>query len=251
MPDVTVRGVTLSAAARQTPKIIVPVMADTLPAAVEQAQALAALPAAELVELRLDPLPRADWAAALAAVRAALPGKPLLVTVRTAREGGCVDLDPAAYTQAVLGLLPGPDLIDVEFSAGAENVKALIAAAHTAGAAVVCSKHHFEGTPPQAAMTEALCAMADAGADIAKLAVMARTAADTAALLAATAEAAARRPDTPRLTMAMGPLGTVSRVCGGAFGSCATFGAAGAASAPGQPDAGALAQALAALQACL
>ena len=39
--------------------------------------------------------------------------------------------------------------------------------------------------------------------------------------------------------MSMGPLGAVTRFCGGAFGSCATFGVTSgtAASAPGQPAA--------------
>ena len=39
--------------------------------------------------------------------------------------------------------------------------------------------------------------------------------------------------------MSMGPLGAVSRFCGGAFGSCATFGVTSGttASAPGQPPA--------------
>lgn len=255
MPDITVRGVTLSAATRQTPKIIVPVMADTLPVAEKQAAALAALPAAALVELRLDPLPAADRPAALAAVRGALRAdQPLLATLRTGREGGLAALDPAAYAAAVEELLAGPvlpDLVDIEFSAGAGLVAKLSAAAHAAGVKTVYSEHHFDGTPPQTVMTEALCAMADAGADIAKLAVMPKSPADAAALLAATAAAAAARPDTPRLTMAMGAMGAVTRVCGGAFGSCATFGAAGQVSAPGQPDAAALAQALRALETCL
>lgn len=255
MPDVQVRGVTLSAAAKQKPHIIVPVMAATVPEAERQAAALAALPAAELVELRLDPLPAASRAAALAAVRGTLrAGQPLLATLRTKREGGLADLDPAAYAAAVHELLAGPvrpDLVDIEFSAGAALVGGLCAAARAAGVKTVFSEHHFDGTPPQEQMAAALCAMADAGADIAKLAVMPHSAADAAALLAATAAAAASRPDTPRLTMAMGPLGAVTRVCGGAFGSCATFGAAGHTSAPGQPDAEALAQALKALQSCL
>ena len=76
------------------------------------------------------------------------------------------------------------------------------------------------------------------GADVAKLAVMPGDAADAARLLQATAQAAARRPETPLITMAMGPAGAVTRLCGGAFGVCASFGAmGGAASAPGQPDA--------------
>ena len=39
--------------------------------------------------------------------------------------------------------------------------------------------------------------------------------------------------------MSMGPLGAVTRFCGGAFGSCATFGVTSgtSASAPGQPPA--------------
>ena len=195
MPDITVRGVTLCAAARQTPKVIVPVMADTLPAAKDQAAALAALPAAELVELRLDPLPAADRTAALAAVRGALRAdQPLLLTLRTKREGGLADLDPAAYAAAVKDLLAGPvrpDLVDIEFSAGPERVGELLNIAHAAGVRTVLSEHHFDGTPPQDEMTASLCAMVDAGADVAKLAVMPMKAGDAAALLAATAAAAA------------------------------------------------------------
>ena len=255
MPDITVRGVTLCAAARQTPKVIVPVMADTLPAAKDQAAALAALPAAELVELRLDPLPAADRTAALAAVRGALRAdQPLLLTLRTKREGGLADLDPAAYAAAVKDLLAGPvrpDLVDIEFSAGPERVGELLNIAHAAGVRTVLSEHHFDGTPPQDEMTASLCAMVDAGADVAKLAVMPMKAGDAAALLAATAAAAAARPRTPRITMAMGTLGAPTRVVGGAFGSCATYGAAGHASAPGQPDAAILFRALQALENCL
>ena len=88
-------------------------------------------------------------------------------------------------------------------------------------------------------VTAALTGMADTGADIAKLAVMPHTAADAARLLEATACAMAARPGTPLITMSMGPLGAVTRFCGGAFGSCATFGVTSgtAASAPGQPPA--------------
>ena len=42
----------------------------------------------------------------------------------------------------------------------------------------------------------------------------------------------------------MGTLGTVTRICGEAMGSCLTFGTEGKASAPGQVDAKTLRQAL-------
>ena len=109
----------------------------------------------------------------------------------------------------------------------------------SAGAAALFSEYHFDATPATDAMADTLTGMADAGADIAKLAVMPRCAADAARLLEATARAADARPDTPLITMSMGPLGAVTRFCGGAFGSCATFGVTSgtSASAPGQPPA--------------
>ena len=76
--------------------------------------------------------------------------------------------------------------------------------------------------------------MASMGADIAKIAVMPRSAVDVAALLAATA-VCAESSRVPLITMSMGPLGAVSRLSGQVFGSCATFATLGdAGSAPGQ-----------------
>ncbi len=89
----TLRGLTLTAAA---PRIIVPLFARSLDALRPLAAAAQADPAAELVELRLDPLPAADHTAALALVRS-LTDKPLIVTIRTRAEGGELALTPDAY----------------------------------------------------------------------------------------------------------------------------------------------------------
>ena len=79
-----------------------------------------------------------------------------------------------------------------------------------------------------------LRAMADAGADAAKLAVMPRGPHDVARLLGVTARAS-EELDVPVVTMSMGGLGAVSRVSGAVFGSALTFATAGGApSAPGQ-----------------
>jgi len=56
---------------------------------------------------------------------------------------------------------------------------------------------------------------------------------DVLTLLSATAERA-KVSKTPLITMSMGSLGAVSRVCGELTGSCLTFGTLGKASAPGQ-----------------
>lgn len=246
MADVAVRGTVLSAPCRMQAgacKVIVPL---TAPTATELGTLAAeAAPAADILEVRLDALADlnpATAAEALAAVRKAAPQRAVLATVRTAREGGPADLTPDAYGTLLTGLCEaapgGFDLLDVEFSVGDPWRSTLLNAAHKAGAKVVCSCHDFAKAPATGAMVDLLVSMANAGADIAKLAVMPQSPADGARLLQATAEAAARRPETPLITMAMGAAGAVTRLCGGAFGVCASFGAVGgAASAPGQPDA--------------
>ena len=225
----------------EAPKIIVPLFARTLAELSDQSAAAQNAAAADLVELRLDPLPRQDWLAALAQVRAAV-AKPLIVTIRTAREGGEVALTPAEYGDACQALLAqgGVDALDIEWLADKPLTETLRDAAHRAGASALFSEHHFGATPDSDAMTATLVSMLDQGADIAKLAVMPHNRADAARLLLATAQAAAQRPGKPLITMSMGRDGAVTRYCGGAFGSAATFGTLSAASAPGQPPVGVL-----------
>ena len=221
---VSLRGLTLTAA---QPRIIVPLFARDPAALCPLAKAAGADPAAELVELRLDPLPADEFLNALALVRG-IVDKPLVVTIRTRAEGGELALTPDAYAAHCRALLAhgGVDVLDIEWRACGAFRAELRDAAHAAGAAALFSEHHFDATPATDAMADTLTGMADAGADIAKLAVMPRRAADA-------------RPDTPLITMSMGPLGAVTRFCGGAFGSCATFGVTSgtSASAPGQPPA--------------
>ena len=222
----------------ETPRIIVPLFAHALDELEVQAKVAQAAPEADLVELRLDPLREGDWLSALALVRSVVQ-KPLIVTIRTAREGGEAALGPTDYRDAGLALLQqgGVDALDIEWRTDASVVRALRDATKRAGAAALFSEHHFDGTPDRHAMVEALHGMLDAGADIAKLAVMPHNRTDAAALLLATAEVHDQRPEAVLITMSMGRDGAATRYCGGAFGSAATFGTLSAASAPGQPPA--------------
>ena len=220
----------------EAPKIIVPLFARTLSELATQAAAAQAANAADLTELRLDPLPPQDWLTALAQVRAAVT-KPLIVTIRTAREGGEIVLTPAEYCEACQALLAqgGVDVLDIEWLSDKTVTEKLRDTAHRTGISALFSEHHFGFTPGTDAMADTLVAMLALGADIAKLAVMPRNRADAARLLLATAQAAAQRPGKALITMSMGRDGAVTRYCGGAFGSAATFGTLSAASAPGQP----------------
>ena len=76
--------------------------------------------------------------------------------------------------------------------------------------------------------------MCAGGADIVKLAVMPKNPQDVLNLLAVTEAFKEENPDTPVITMSMGKIGCISRLCAENFGSCVTFGAHKTASAPGQ-----------------
>lgn len=242
---VAVRGATIGAG---RPVVIVPLTGRTPAALLDQARAVVAA-APDVVEWRVDLLAdgRATTVEAVRAGRAlvaALDGLPLLVTVRTAAEGGGGDPDDAAYESLLVALLDAriADLLDVEVARG--PAARLVAAAHAAGVPVVGSSHDFARTPPQDAIVDRLLGMADLGADVLKIAVTPHDPGDVLTLLSAT-WAAAQRTGRPLITMAMGGLGVASRIAGGTFGSAATFGTVGEASAPGQVELGALRAALA------
>ena len=82
------------------------------------------------------------------------------------------------------------------------------------------------------------------GADICKIAVMPRNRRDVVALTAACAQADDALTQ-PIIAISMGEMGMPTRICAEAMGSCLSFGTAGAASAPGQMEAGTLREALA------
>lgn len=235
MPAVTVKGVVIG---EGPPKIVVPLIGPDLPALLAQAAALDGHPV-DVVEWRVDHL-RADDAVTVGReLAAALDGRPLLVTVRTAAEGGRRELTDAAYREQGLALLDAGvgDLVDVELARDPAVVRDLLAAAHAAGTAVVMSNHDFAGTPAREEILARLRRMHELGADIPKIAVMPRDAGDVLALLGATWAMHREHPDVPLVTIAMAGTGLVSRLAGGVFGSAATFGTVGQASAPGQVDA--------------
>ena len=178
-------------------------------------------------------------------------GSPVLLTCRTAAEGGRAQLDDAAYGALLRSVLDGltdwaperrPAAIDVEVQRGC--LPQVCAQAHALSIDVVASFHDFETTPADEALEEVLARMAREGADLAKIAVWPTSADDVARLLGVCARATAGAGeaaalDVPVAAMSMGALGAVSRVAP-AFGSALTFAVVpdeqgqARASAPGQ-----------------
>ena len=178
-------------------------------------------------------------------------GSPVLLTCRTAAEGGRAQLDDTAYGSLLRSVLDGltdwaperrPAAIDVEVQRGC--LPQVCAQAHGLGVDVVASFHDFEATPSDEVLEEVLARMAREGADLAKIAVWPTSADDVARLLGVCARATAGAGErgglgVPVAAMSMGALGAVSRVAP-AFGSALTFAVVpdeqgqARASAPGQ-----------------
>ena len=178
-------------------------------------------------------------------------GSPVLLTCRTAAEGGRAQLDDAAYGSLLRSVLDGladwvperrPAAIDVEVQRGC--LPQVCTQAHALSIDVVASFHDFEATPADEALEEVLARMAREGADLAKIAVWPTSADDVARLLGVCARATAGAGErsglgVPVAAMSMGALGVVSRVAP-AFGSALTFAVVpdeqgeAQASAPGQ-----------------
>lgn len=173
---------------------------------------------------------------ALRELRSVLGDFPILATVRTAAEGGCISIEPANYEALAIAIIDSgnADGIDIELFKGDEIVGRLVAKAHEAGVAVVLSNHDFNKTPSEDEMKARLIRMGELGADIAKIAVMPASESDVDSLLEVTRKVSRENPKLPILTISMGELGVRSRTDGWRYGSCATFGCIGKPSAPGQ-----------------
>ena len=178
-------------------------------------------------------------------------GSPVLLTCRTAAEGGRAQLDDASYGALLRSVLDGladwaperrPAAIDVEVQR--DCLPQVCEQAHGLGIDVVASFHDFEATPADEVLEEVLARMAREGADLAKIAVWPTSADDVARLLGVCARATAGAGEcgglgVPVAAMSMGALGAVSRVAP-AFGTALTFAVVpneqglARASAPGQ-----------------
>ena len=161
----------------------------------------------------------------------ALCGKlkiPVLLTIRSAKEGGKWrgrEKDRCALYQAAL---PHVAAIDVEIESG--SLKRLAAVAHRFKKTVVGSYHDFDGTPSIRALRTIVQCGREQGAHIVKIATMIKNPAD----LVPHFELISTEKRTPLCLIGMGPLGAHTRVSMACMGSCLTYGYVDRPAAPGQ-----------------
>jgi len=232
-----IRGVPL--AAGRLPAVCVPLLAASEARLLRDAErAMAA--GADLLEWRADFFDSLDEPLAVTTVlerlREALPKVPLLFTIRSAEQGGEPRrLTSAQWLSVQRSVIDSQavDFLDLELVLGTVVRDELVERCRAKSVPVIFSQHDFQQTPALEVIESFFHAAKTQGGAAGKVAVMPQSAADVLTLLAATLRASSAL-DMPLISMAMGPLGLVSRVFGAEFGSALTFAALEHASAPGQ-----------------
>ncbi|VVB94070.1 3-dehydroquinate dehydratase [uncultured archaeon] len=179
---------------------------------------------ADILELRIDLLEE-DAGRILKDVRKT--GLPIIITNRAKQEGGAWKGTEDDRIRTLLSLMPVADAIDIELSAKMRD--AVVKKAKSTGKTVIISTHDFQKTPDFDNMIGTIKESFDAGADIAKLAVMPGSLDDVLRLLDVTLHAGGAV-----CTIAMGETGRHSRVIAPVYGSVMTYGYVETATAPGQ-----------------
>jgi 3-dehydroquinate dehydratase I len=221
------------------PAVCAPLVARTAAGLLQECRDVAAKKP-DLIEWRVDffegigdPKQVIETARQLKGVAA---GRPVLFTRRSEREGGeKIAIGEAQVVELYRSVCASGlvDLVDFEMDNDAAHVKAVRETSRLAGLPLVLSFHDFRATPSADALVQRFERAAAFDADVAKIAVMPQSLDDVLTLLAATSRASSSAT-IPLVSMAMGPLGAITRASGWLFGSAMTFAIGASGSAPGQ-----------------
>lgn len=213
-------------------RICVPVCArsiDEMRDAVERAAGVA-----DIIELRLDCLDEIETASRILDHGPAF-GRPLILTLRAAEQGGHSSIDYNRRRRFWSSLQPPPTdcFFDLEYDlvSGISSAAAL-ERLDADWNQVICSHHDFNGVPPD--LKRIYEAMAATPAGIIKIAVQANDATDCLQIFNLIERA--QREHRELIAIAMGPAGIMTRVLGPSRGSFLTYGSLDDenATAPGQ-----------------
>jgi 3-dehydroquinate dehydratase-1 len=222
-----------------TPRICTPLVGRTRERLLAEVASI--LPKSpDLLEWRVDHFGAlADTAAVISTLRelrTAAGALPIIFTCRAGKDGGhrtsigqtqVVELvEAVAETRLV-------EFIDFELDNDPALVQRVRQSTRAHEVRLILSYHNHSYTPGHDFMVERFLEAERLGADVAMVQVKPRDRADVLHLLAATAEADTKAR-IPLISMSIGPLGSVSRMVGGLFGSSMAFAVGESASAPGQ-----------------
>ena len=165
-----------------------------------------------------------------------LSGVPLIFTCRPDSLGGASEFTPSQYyslNQAVAesGMV---DAIDLDINDDEQQINSLITEAHMHDVKIIGSYDNPETTPSREELIDIMRRIQALGVDIVKVAVMVHSSEEALRLMDAAREMVDRYAECPIIAMGMGSEGVITRITCESVGTCATYGAIGEASAPGQ-----------------
>ncbi|MEG0683598.1 MAG: type I 3-dehydroquinate dehydratase [Coprobacillus sp.] len=219
------------------PKVCLPIVGKTNEDILTQAKAFEDIEY-DMVELRIDFYESIlDFEKVIILLKElkTIIKKPLLFTYRSLKEGGQIQLNDDQYIELIRNVCESQliDIVDVELLTGNQVVYQLVEIAHVNHMKVLISNHNFELTPDNHLMRQILEHMEIMNADILKIAYMPLSQKDVLRLMEITMEMSSKLSH-PIVSMSMGEIGKISRICGEFTGSAMTFASATHASAPGQ-----------------
>lgn len=218
-------------------KVCVPIMGKTKTEVIEQAAKVAEMKP-DMVEFRADYLEdirKENVVCVVEDIKKIIDDIELVFTFRTKNEGGEREIGDLEYKELCNAAAGFCEYVDVEIIGHLDIANKMIEGIHKKGAKVIGSNHHFDKTPENIKITEIMTTMEKAGADICKIAVMPKDRNDVERFMEISKQLC-EIIAVPIITMSMGELGSVTRVCTEQTGSCVTFAAGVQASAPGQVD---------------
>ena len=208
-------------------KIVVPIM----PRSLEEAQAieLSKFDDVDIIEWRADFLSKEAIMAVAPAIFEKFAGREVLVTIRTDKEGGNIQLTDDEYVQLLkdINAIFNPDYIDFEYFSHMDAFQQMLNFSN-----LVLSYHNFDETPEN--LMEAFSELTALAPRVVKIAVMPESEQDVLDLINYTRGFKTLNPEQEYATMSMGKLGRISRLSGDVFGSSWSFASLEHVSAPGQ-----------------
>lgn len=198
---------------------------NDLIAAAKQAQSKA-----DIIEIRLDGLDKANPARCVKEINSSL-----LFTNRPVWDGGRYDGSEDERLQLLMkAVQSGADYVDIELQTGKADIQLLLDEVRESNCKVIISWHNFEETPSRDVLEEILDRQRNSGAHIGKIVTMAHDFTDVLRVLEL--QEAAHEKHFPLCAFCMGQTGMISRLATLKLGGFMTYAApdSGETTAPGQ-----------------
>jgi len=157
----------------------------------------------------------------------------IIYTFRSHNEGGACETPDSVRLEAIGFAASVADYVDVELKSSHTFLKGVKKALENTGCGLILSHHHFKKTPNAKEINEIYDAMENLKADVLKLAVTPSSEEDMRQLIGASLKKNERTAKT-LIAIAMGALGSITRVAPELCGGSLTYVAGSGKTAPGQ-----------------